>query len=329
MKNLTNEQLCSLVKEGNEEAKRWIIEKNYDFITVKAKETVRGKHHWGVELDDLIQEGALALYQAVEKYDPASDNTFMTYAGTAVINSLRQYVRSQIRLFTNRITIEAGHAVVSMDEPLDDETTDTYHDIAFDPTFLTPEQEYIHKETIAELHEALDGIGDRERQYLLYRYGFTDDREHTRIEAGKHFHFTESRVKKEEENALSAIRQELWVVIPEKRYVAAEDRLTRILVCENEFHAVELRLKSQRKMGRKVKSAVYEYLADYDGTWGEIRFDIAKGTAEIITLADGDTIKSNKFALRAMEQRFEQTDTLPEKITLTFIDYFEHLHFLR
>ena len=320
MKNLTNEELCVLIKQGNAEAKRWIIEKNYDFITAKAKEAVRGKHRWGIELDDLIQVAALALHQAVEKYDPASGNTFMTYAGTAVINGLRQYIRSQMKLFTNRITWQDGHTVVSMDEPLDDETDDTYHDVAFDPTFPTPEQEYIHKETIAELHEALDGIGDRERQYLLYRYGFTDEVAHTRAEAGEHFHFTDSRVKKEEENALSAIRHELWVVIPEKRYAVAEDWLTRVLVCDNELHAVELRLKSQRKMGKKVKSAVYEYIADYEGTWGEIRFDIAKGTAEIVTLADGDTVKTNKFALRAMEQRFAQTDVLPEKITLTFID---------
>lgn len=126
-------------------------------------------------------------------------------------------------------------------------------------------------------------------------------------------------MKQEEQNALSAIRHELWVVIPEKRYVAAEDKLTRLLVSEGELHAVELRLKSQRKMGKKVKSAVYEYLADYNGTWGEIRLDIAKGTAEIVSLADGDTVKTHRFALRAMEQRFEQTGVLPEKITLTFV----------
>jgi len=320
MKNLTNEELCALVKEGNEEAKRLIVERNFDFITARAKEAIRDKHRWGIELDDLIQEGSRALYQAIGKYDPASGNTFMTYAGTAVINEMRQYIRRQMKLYVNRIKWQDGHTVVSMDEPLDDETDDTYHDVAFDPTFLTPEQEYIHKETIVELHEALDGIGDRERQYLLYRFGFKDYTEHTRNETAEHFHFTDSRAKKEEENALSAIRHELWVVIPEKRYSAAEDWLTWVLVCENELHAVELRLKSQRKMGKRVKSAVYEYIADYEGTWGEIRFDIVKGTAEIITLANGDTVKTNKFALRAMEQRFTQTDVLPEKITLTFVD---------
>ena len=130
----------------------------------------------------------------------------------------------------------------------------------------------------------------------------------------------ESHVKKEEEAALFAIRHELWMVIPEKRYAAAENLQTRVLVSEQELHAVELRLKQQRKMGRKVKMGGYEYLADYGGAWGEIRFDIAKGTAGIITLADGGAIKTNKLAVWAMEQRFLQTDTLPEKIMLTFID---------
>ena len=63
-----------------------------------------------MDLDDLIQEGALALYTSVEKCDPASGNSFLTYAGTAVINGMKQYIRSQIRLSTNRITIEDGQS---------------------------------------------------------------------------------------------------------------------------------------------------------------------------------------------------------------------------
>ena len=36
-----------------------------------------------------------------------------------------------------------------------------------------------------------------------------------------------------------------------------------------------------------------------DGEWGEIRFDFATGTAEIVWLAEWDTIKSNIFARTA------------------------------
>ena len=47
---------------------------------------------------------------------------------------------------------------------------------------------------------------------------------------------------------------------------------------------------------QKIAAAVYLYQVDNDGGWGEIRFDFATGTAEIVRLAEWDTIKSNVFA---------------------------------
>ena len=59
---------------------------------------------------------------------------------------------------------------------------------------------------------------------------------------------------------------------------------------------------------KKIAAAVYRYLADNDGEWGEIRFDFETGTAEIVRLADWDTMKSNVFAKTAL--RYIQS--LPE-----------------
>ena len=47
---------------------------------------------------------------------------------------------------------------------------------------------------------------------------------------------------------------------------------------------------------QKIAAAVYLYQADNDGEWGELRFDFENGTAEIVNLADWDTVKSNIFA---------------------------------
>lgn len=55
-----------------------------------------------------------------------------------------------------------------------------------------------------------------------------------------------------------------------------------------------------RKRNKKIAAAVYLYQADNDGEWGEIRFDFENGTAEIVRLADGDTMKSNIFAKTAI-----------------------------
>ena len=51
---------------------------------------------------------------------------------------------------------------------------------------------------------------------------------------------------------------------------------------------------------QKIAAAVYLYQVDNDGEWGEIRFDFATGTVEIVRLAELDTVKSNVFARTAI-----------------------------
>ena len=50
----------------------------------------------------------------------------------------------------------------------------------------------------------------------------------------------------------------------------------------------------------KASFVAYLYQADNDGEWGELRFDLENGTAEIVKLADWDTTKSNVFARTAI-----------------------------
>ena len=59
---------------------------------------------------------------------------------------------------------------------------------------------------------------------------------------------------------------------------------------------------------QKRAAAVYLYQADNDGGWGELRFDFATGTAEIVRLAEWDTVKSNIFARTAIRH----IQSLPE-----------------
>ena len=73
-------------------------------------------------------------------------------------------------------------------------------------------------------------------------------------------------------------------------------------------HTISLRQTECRKTDERITAAVYEYLVDNDGEWGELRFDFESSTAEIVRLADWDTVKSNIFANTAI--RFVQR--LPE-----------------
>ena len=47
--------------------------------------------------------------------------------------------------------------------------------------------------------------------------------------------------------------------------------------------------------------SLYRTEQDEDGEWGELRFDFENGTAEIVNLADWDTVKSNIFAKTAIQ----------------------------
>ena len=68
-----------------------------------------------------------------------------------------------------------------------------------------------------------------------------------------------------------------------------------------ELHTISLRQTECRKTGETITAAVYEYLVDNDGEWGEISFDFESGTAEIVKLAVWDTVKSNIFAKTAIQ----------------------------
>ena len=78
------------------------------------------------------------------------------------------------------------------------------------------------------------------------------------------------------------------------------DKLRLKLMESGMVHTVTLKQVKSTKKNKKIAAAVYLYQADIDGGWGELRFDFATGTAEIVWLAERDTIKSNVFARTAI-----------------------------
>lgn len=209
MTKRTNEELCALAKDGNEDAAEVILKNNLGFLRAWANQYAVQYAEYGVEDDDLIQEGRLALVEAAQSYDPSVGCKYLTYAGKSVRNRMYRYAIKQRNLYINRIQVKDKITVVSLNAPVSEDDHAPLYSVISDENVELPEQAYIRKETMLELHEALDGIGDRERGYLLYRYGFLDDMEHTRIETAGHFHISDSRAEIQEKKSLSAIRHEL------------------------------------------------------------------------------------------------------------------------
>ena len=328
METLTNEQLCTLAQAGNGQAVSRLIEANRPFVQKTANQItenpVRQEHlsACGIGVDDLVQAGSIGLWRAIDGYCLSEETKFLTYAAPAIKRAMSDLIRQYSRDIVWQLRHSKSNAwkIVYLDEDLDDAGEDTIESLIASPNAKPPEQICIERETLAELHEAMDVLPDREDVYVQYRFGFADGAAHPLTETAQYFHLTESRAKNVERSALKLLKYELLITIPERTYIHAEDKLTRHLVEEGELHAVELRLKSQQKRGRKITAAVYEYLADCGGKWGELSYNFKDDTAEILLLAEWDTMLSHRFAMRAIEHiKTHCVDKLPDKIVLTFI----------
>ena len=219
--SMTNEQLCALAQKGDESARELLVEKNMGFIIQTADLVYRSSSLEGsdlnIDVDDLVQEGSIGLLRAVDGFDPARKLKFLTYAAPAIKNAMIDLVHTAQMSFEHRITTAKvkdgvdglGLERVYLDEILPGDERLLRIEAIADPYALPPEQAYIKVETLWELYAALDKLEPREQTYVLYRFGFTDDIEHTLTGAAIHFHLSESRTKMLEDRSLDTLRTEM------------------------------------------------------------------------------------------------------------------------
>ena len=326
-KSLTNEQLCALARAGDTGAVETLVKRNRPYIQKIIKELtsnpIRAEQlvSWGISQDDLVQAGSIGLWKAISGYDPVKGSEFLTYANRIIRSNMSDLIRQYSQDTVWRLRRNQAHPwqIVYLDEPLGDTDGDTVEALIASPYAKLPEQICIEQETVVELHKAMEALSERENMYIRYRFGFGDDA-HSLVDTAAHFHLSESRAKGIEQPALKSLKRELLFAIPEQAISKNEDRLTKTLVDAGELHSVEIRLKSQKKRGRKIAAAVYKYRADCDGKWGELSYNFKDDTAEILLLAEWDTVVSHRAAMRAFEYiRAHCADKLPDKIVLTFI----------
>lgn len=220
--NMTNERLCVLAQKGDEAAQELLIEKNMGFIVQTADLVYRSSSLEGsdlnIDMDDLVQEGSIGLLRAVDGFDPARKFKFLTYAAPAIKNAMLDLVHTAQMSFEHRMAtakvkdgVEGlGLERVYLDEILPGDERLLRIEAIADPYALPPEEAFIKAETLWELCAALDKLEPREQTYLLYRFGFTDDIEHTLIGTAIHFHLSENRAKKLEGEAMD----NLWLELP-------------------------------------------------------------------------------------------------------------------
>ena len=91
--NLTDEEIISQIKQGDESALVYLLEKYKDIVNAKV-----GKYFIiGAEREDVIQEGMIGLFKAIKDFNPEKQNTFKSFANICVERQLITAIKSSNR----------------------------------------------------------------------------------------------------------------------------------------------------------------------------------------------------------------------------------------
>ena len=91
--NLTDEQIISEIKNGDEEALSYILEKYKDLVNVK----VSKYFIIGAEKEDTVQEGMIGLFKAIKNYNAEQQNSFKSFANICIERQLITAIKTSNR----------------------------------------------------------------------------------------------------------------------------------------------------------------------------------------------------------------------------------------
>ena len=165
---LTDEEMISLFRDGDQEAMERLLEKYKGMVLGKAK----SMYILGGDSEDLIQEGMLGLFKAIRDFDSGRDASFRTFAQLCVTRQLYTAVKASAR--KKHLPLNSA---VSLSSPLREENGDERDEelldfLEADPS-SNPEEYLIGQEETERLEEMIEKeLSPLEKQVLdLYLTG--------------------------------------------------------------------------------------------------------------------------------------------------------------
>lgn len=200
----------------------------------------------GTDIMDLVQEGNMGLFRALEKFNTELGHRFSTYATWWVDQNIRRYImrdcglkipyhilelKKKIKRVSSEIFKQEGRypdaAEVAarlkekpekVSELMAFNTNITnletplgedggdLYDVIEDADLPGPESVLEAKALKSLVKKAIDSLSEREAQVLKYRMGFIDNKTYTLEEVGKKLNITRERVRQIEATALRRLR---------------------------------------------------------------------------------------------------------------------------
>ena len=192
------QQLTTLVKLGDEQARKTLIEHNLRLVTHIAQEY----YHPSVELLDLIQEGNIGLIEAVDRFDPELGYQFSTFAVWWIRKMILLYLGKGEDKISLDLPIlgEAGEILRLGDTIIDEENTLGGQSCEKQGARLE------HEQSMQQMRERMAKLPMREKEVLMMLYGIGLKRALTLQEIAKLLEITPERVGQIRDKALGRLK---------------------------------------------------------------------------------------------------------------------------
>ncbi|MEG0649415.1 MAG: RNA polymerase sporulation sigma factor SigE [Oscillospiraceae bacterium] len=185
------------LEEGRQSCKDILIVHNLRLVVYIAKKFESS----GIPIEDIISIGTIGLIKAVNTFVPSKNIKLATYASRCIENEILMYLRKS----SNR------RQESSIDEPLNvdcDGNELLLSDVlGSDQNLVSQELEQAAERSM--VLDAVENLGERERQIMQLRFGLLDGKEHTQKEVADLIGISQSYISRLEKRIIKRLRRDL------------------------------------------------------------------------------------------------------------------------
>lgn len=197
---LSERELQTSLRQG-EKAKQKLIEANLCLVVAIA----RHYQQRGVDWQDLVQEGAIGLNRAIEKFDPTRGYRLNTYA--------KWWIRRQM----SRATTPKGIDDLSYADPQSNPMPVSLNSLITDQESMEaldllqseeplPEESVAQRQSVELVQQLLDQLPLKERSILNHLYGLEGNNTLSLSQAGEQLGLSRDQIRWAHTRALKALR---------------------------------------------------------------------------------------------------------------------------
>lgn len=173
---MTDEQLIRLLRAGESGITDYIMEKYKNLVRKKAK----AMFLFGGENDDLIQEGMIGLFKAVQDYDPSQEVSFYSFADLCISRQMYSAIEASKR--KKHIPLNSYISLYEQIESPDEQRQAALIDTIQNVRENNPEELFLGKEYLEQMEGLLrEQLSSLENRVLYLHLLGTDYRTIARL----------------------------------------------------------------------------------------------------------------------------------------------------